>query len=329
VTALVRKRPFEITTLRRDVETDGRHAIVAFTADWRQDASRRDFTMNALYADRDGRIDDFFGGIADARAGRVRFIGDPALRIAEDGLRILRFFRFHAWYGIGDPDPGGLAACAAGADMIDRLSGDRVRDEVLKLLRAPDPVAVWQAMIDAGIVARVAPAAIRTGDLARLIAAETAAGVGVRALRRLAALVDALHHDRSAALKAGLKLSNADTDYLAALPRLATRLGAVESGGFAHAAYGVQPDWLLDTVLLAGLPAGPLRRFLETWQAPRFPLSGADLMARGMQPGPEIGARLKQVEDWWLEGGLAATREQCLAELDRLVPSPQRGEGLK
>src|SRR5579859_1790498 len=136
VTAVVGRQPFEVTTLRRDVETDGRHAVVAFTDDWRADAARRDFTMNALYADRDGRITDFFGGEADARAGRVRFIGDPGERIAEDALRILRFFRFHAWYGQGALDADGLAASTRLAGMIDRLSGERIRVELFKTLAA-------------------------------------------------------------------------------------------------------------------------------------------------------------------------------------------------
>jgi poly(A) polymerase len=325
ITALVGKRHFEITTLRRDIETDGRHALVAFTGDWREDAARRDFTMNALYADRDGRITDFFGGAADALAGRVRFIGDPDRRIAEDALRILRFFRFHAWYGAGNPDPGGLRACAAHAPMIDRLSGERVRDELLKLLRAPDPVPVWRAMLEAGIVAHIAPAATRVDDLGRLIVAERELGLAADPLRRLAALVGPAAD--AAALKSTLKLSNRDTDHLASLDALSSLLVWVESGEFGRALYGAEPAWLRDAAILAhvrsGRPEGPvlaaLQGFIATWREPRFPLSGADLTARGVASGPDMGVLLKRLEAWWLAAGLTRGREECLAELDRLT----------
>jgi poly(A) polymerase len=324
VTAIVGQRHYEITTLRRDVETDGRHAIVAFTDDWRADAARRDFTMNALYADRDGRITDFFGGVADARAGRVRFIGDPALRIAEDALRILRFFRFQAWYGVGDPDPDGLTACAIDAPMIGRLSTERVRDEVFKLLRAPDPAPVWRAMLDAGIVAHVTPAATRWNDLGRLTRIERDLHLSADPLRRLAALVGP--NQDAAALKSTLKLSNRDAEHLASLDVAPARLAWLERGEFARALYGAEPAWLRDAALLAhvrsGRPETPilvaLHGFMATWREPRFPLTGADLTARGVTPGPEMGRRLKQIEDWWVAGSLTASREECLAELDRL-----------
>jgi poly(A) polymerase len=325
VTAIAGKRHFEITTLRRDVETDGRHALVAFTADWREDASRRDFTMNALYADRDGRITDFFGGAADAVAGRVRFIGDPDRRIAEDALRILRFFRFHAWYGAGDPDPGGLRACAAHAPMIDRLSGERVRDELFKLLRAPDPVPVWRAMLEAGIAGHIAPAATRVDDLGRLIAAERELGLAADPLRRLAALVGPAAD--AAALKSTLKLSNRDAEHLASLDALSARLVSIERGEFARALYGAEPAWLRDAAILAhvrsGRPERPvlaaLQGFIATWREPRFPLSGADLTARGVASGPDMGMLLKRLEAWWVAAGLTGGREECLAELDRLT----------
>jgi poly(A) polymerase len=323
VTALVGKRHFEITTLRRDVETDGRHAVVAFTADWREDASRRDFTMNALYADREGRITDFFGGVADARAGRVRFIGDPLMRIDEDVLRILRFFRFHAWYGAGDPDPDGLKACALSAPLIDRLSGERVRDELFKLLRASDPVPVWRAMLDAGIVAHVYPAATGVDDLGRMIDAERELALAADPLRRLAALIGPAAD--LAALKSTLKLSNRDAEHLASLNALSPRLASVERGEFACALYGAEPAWVGDMALLAhvrfGHPEGPvlaaLQGFIATWREPRFPLTGADLAARGVTPGPDMGRILKQLEDWWAAAGLTGEREECLAELDR------------
>ena len=337
ITALVDQRHFEITTLRRDVETDGRHAVVAFTADWRQDAARRDFTMNALYADRAGTITDFFGGEADARAGKVRFIGDPAQRIVEDALRILRFFRFHAWYGAAELDPAGVAACAALAPMIDRLSGERIREELFKLLRAPDPVAVWQAMIAEGVAAHIAPAALRVEDLARLCAAEKELNLAANPLLRLAALLGDALPDQATELKASLKLSNRDAERLTAVGAPADRVGWVERGEFARALYDAEPDWVLDAALLANVRTGrpkmqslvALQRFLPSWREPRFPLSGADLAARGIPPGPEMGKLLKQVEEWWVAEGLTKGRDECLAELRRRHPHPtlphQRG----
>jgi poly(A) polymerase len=326
ITALVDQRHFEITTLRRDVATDGRHAVVAFTADWRQDAARRDFTMNALYADRAGTITDFFGGEADARAGKVRFIGDPAQRIVEDALRILRFFRFHAWYGAAELDPAGVAACAALAPMIDRLSGERIREELFKLLRAPDPVAVWQAMIAEGVAAHIAPGALRVDDLARLCAAEKELNLAANPLLRLAALLGDALPDQATELKASLKLSNRDAERLTAVGALVDRVGWVERVEFARALYGAELDWVLDAALLANVRTGrpkmeslvALQRFLPSWREPRFPLSGADLAARGIPPGPEMGKLLKQVEEWWVAEGLTKGRDECLAELERL-----------
>ena len=325
VTALVKGRHFEITTLRRDVETDGRHAVVAFTDDWREDAARRDFTMNALYADRDGRITDFFGGIADARAGRVRFIGDPARRIEEDGLRILRFFRFHAWYGQVAPDPDGLAACAAMAGMIDRLSGERIQAEIFKLLGAPDPAPVWQAMIAHGIVAHLIPAATRVDDLARLVAAERGLGLPAGPLRRLAALTGPTDGGQIAALKARLKLSNQDEETLRSVDGMSDGLALLAKGDFGQALYGREPGVVRDAALVAyartGCPdlrtVADLRQFSKSWREPRFPLSGGDLTALGIAPGPAMGSLLKQVEDWWMAGGFVADREGCLAELER------------
>ena len=326
VTALVGRRHFEITTLRRDIETDGRHAVVAFTEDWRQDAARRDFTMNALYADRDGKVTDFFGGVADARAGRVRFIGDPAQRIAEDALRILRFFRFHAWYGQGSPDAEGLAACARLAGTIDRLSGERLQVEIFMTLRAPDPAAVWQAMIDAGVMARVIPAATRTDALSRMVALEGALGLPAEPVRRLAALLADLSDDAVAAIKDRLKLSNRDGDHLRSLDHMAEQTGLVARRLFGQAVYGVQPAWVLDAAMLAqvrsGLPdtgsLAELHVFIGGWVQPRFPLSGADLKAAGIAPGPEMGLLMAELERWWVAADFAPDRDDCLARLNRL-----------
>lgn len=337
VTAVSDGRHFEITTLRRDLETDGRHATVAFTRDWREDAARRDFTMNALYADRDGRIMDFFEGIDDARAGRVRFIGDPALRITEDALRILRFFRFHAHYGRGALNADGLAACTRLAPMIDRLSGERVRDELFKLLAAPDPAAVWRAMDQAEVAAHVLPQASGAEDLGRLVAIEAALALPPGPLRRLAVLAGPLDADRVAWLKDRLKLSNRDTAHLGTIAKSGARVASAERHAFGRALYGADPGAVRDAALAAHARSGrpdaaalaDLLRFLESWREPRFPLTGADLEARGVTPGPELGRLLAKIEDWWVEAGFQPGRAACLAELDRRIAvkakSPRAG----
>jgi poly(A) polymerase len=315
VTAVVDGRHFEITTLRRDVETDGRHAVVAFTDDWRQDAARRDFTMNALYADSHGAITDFYSGVADAEAGRVRFIGDPAARIAEDALRILRFFRFHAHYGNGPLDPAGLAACAALSGMLDSLSGERVRDEVFKLLRAADPGPAWRAMIETGVMAHVVPDAIDVDALAKMIALEDGMGLSPDPIRRLAALIGT---PSAAALKSRLRLSNADEDHLSSFANAGEQLDLIARGAFGRALYGANPGWVRDAAMLSQAETETLKdlqRFIDGWNEPRFPLSGADLQAEGIAPGPEMGRLLAEVECWWVAADFTPDRAACLARL--------------
>jgi poly(A) polymerase len=315
VTAVVDGRHFEITTLRRDVETDGRHAVVAFTDDWQADAARRDFTMNALYAGSDGAITDFFGGVADAEAGRIRFIGDPAARIAEDALRILRFFRFHAHYGKGPLDAVGLAACAAQAGMLDALSGERVRDEAFKLLRAADPRPVWQAMIEAGVMEHVIPAATHVEALAKMIALEQGLGLSPDPIRRLAALIGTAS---VADLKSRLRLSNTDAEHLASFANVAERLDLIAQGAFGRALYGANPAWVRDAAMLSQMDnktLADLQRFIGGWREPRFPLSGADLLAEGVAPGPEMGRLLAEVERWWVAADFTPDRAACLARL--------------
>jgi len=329
VTAAVDGRHFEITTLRRDVETDGRHAVVAFTADWREDAARRDFTMNALYADRAGAVTDFFGGVADARAGQVRFIGDAAQRITEDALRILRFFRFPARYRRGALDAEGLAAATRLAPMIDRLSGERVRDELLKLLAAPDPAPVWQAMERAGIAAHVvAPAAdAPPGILGRLTATEAQLALAPDPLRRLAALASPLDARRIATLKKRLRLSNRDAAALRAIVASGPRVAAIGRRAFGRALYGADPRQVSDAALIARAGTGSpdlgalkdLLRFGESWREPRFPVSGADLEARGLAPGPAFGKLLAALEEWWVAADFQPDRDACLAELERRI----------
>ncbi|MDH7639710.1 CCA tRNA nucleotidyltransferase [Sphingomonas oryzagri] len=287
-------RTVEVTTLRRDVSTDGRHATVAFTEDWREDAARRDFTINALSADPlTGEVHDYFGGLADLAEGRVRFIGDPLTRIAEDHLRILRFFRFHARFGTDAPDAESYAACVARAKDLMALSRERIAAELLKLLAVGDPVSTVEAMLAGGLFAPVLPEIVAADRLAALVACEKEAGIAPDGLRRLAAL---LPEDEKIAEQVGarLKLSNADRKrlVLAARPIFAPPEGLVYSFGNASAT---------DMTLLMGL--ADRARIAAAWQAPRFPLTGGDLIRLGLIPGPIVAATLQQVEKQWLKEG--------------------------
>ena len=308
LTALADGRAYEITTLRRDVATDGRHAEVAFTDDWRADAARRDFTINAMSADPlTGELFDYWGGAADLAAGRVRFIGEPLTRIAEDHLRILRFFRFHARFARGEPDAAALAACAARANDLMALSRERVRDEVLKLLCAPDPVPTVRLMLDHGILAPILPQAIDIPALAALIAHERAIGEPCAPLRRLAALLppdpallDAVGHR--------LRLSTTERKRLAAMaPRLATAPADPRALAWT---YG--HETARDLLLLAGAPATVLAR-LDAWNRPRLPIGGGDLVAAGLAPGPAIATRLRAAEMAWVASGFTLGRDALLA----------------
>jgi len=321
VTVVAKHQPFEVTTLRRDVETDGRHAVVAFTDDWRADAARRDFTMNALYADRDGAITDFFGGQGDARAGHVRFIGNPAQRIGEDALRILRFFRFHAWYGQGALDADGLAASARLAGMIGRLSGERIRVELLKTLAAPDPAPSWAAMVGAGVMAQTLPAAVQVDRLSAMIALERALGLPADPLRRLAALTGAPSAELLASIKDRLKLSNRDEAHLRLLGVYGDRVALVAGRRFGQALYGAEPAWVRDAAMLAGVETATLAgfvRFIDGWSEPKFPLTGADLKAAGIEAGPGMGRALAELEEWWIEADFVPDKKTCLARLRAL-----------
>ena len=296
ITAISHGETFEVTTLRRDVSTDGRHAVVAFSDDWRADAGRRDFTINALYADPlTGAVFDYFGGLDDLAARRVRFIGDAATRIAEDHLRILRFFRFHARFGVGAPDAAGLAACAARANDLMALSRERVRGELLKLLGVTNPVPTVAVMLAHGILTPVLPEALDVDRLARVIAAEAAAAVEPSPLRRLASLLPA-----DAKLLDGvarrLRLSNAERLRLVAM---AATPGA---DPFAEAYYDGAAA-AIDRRLLAGTDASAL----TGWTRPRFSLSGRDLIARGVPAGPEVSRELGRLEREWVAAGFPAT----------------------
>jgi poly(A) polymerase len=307
ITVVAEGRPFEVTTFRRDVETFGRHAVVAFTGDLAADAARRDFTMNALYASPDGQVVDPLGGLPDVLARRVRFVGDPAARIAEDRLRILRFFRIHAWYG--DPaaglDPDGLAACAAARDGLARLSRERVGAEITKLLAAPDPAPAVTAMADAGVLTAVLPGA-DPRQLAPLVGLETASGVSPRWQRRLLAL--GWRPDWSAALR----LSRADTR---ALSDAAAALAADEPPAVAAWRHGVEPARDAALVRAARHGAAPppdLASELARGAAARFPVASADLD----RTGPALGRALKRLEAAWIASDFTLTAPELTA-LDR------------
>ena len=297
VTVVAGGVPHEVTTFRRDVETDGRHAVVAFSDDVAQDAARRDFTMNALYAEADGRLVDPLGGLPDLTARRLRFVGEPEARIREDYLRILRFFRFHARYGQGDPDADGLAACARLADGVDRLSAERVGAEMKRLLAAPDPTASLEAMAGAGVLGRVLPGA-DPGPLRRLVAAET--GRPPTWPRRVVAMAPEADD-----LPDLWRLSRAEARGLAAL---AAALSGEET--IAETAHQHGPGVALDLALVRAargrtLPAD-LDAVLSRAAAARFPLRAADLMPE--LAGPALGAALRRAEAAWIASDFALDR---------------------
>ena len=297
VTAVSERQPYEITTLRRDVETDGRRAVVAFTDDWAEDAARRDFRLNALYADRTGAIFDPAGqGVEDALSGRVVFVGEPARRIEEDYLRILRFFRFYAWYGRDEPDADGLAACAAHAEGLSRLSAERVSKELLKLLAAPDPRPAVRAMRDAGVLHRLFPA---VADLAPF---EAISAASEDAVLRLSALLP----DDSARV--------AETARALRLPKaMEARLAAAAEGPLDPRTnaktlramiYRLGAQAVRDRVQRGGATTGAetaeALALIDGWTPPRLPVGGRDLAKLGIEPGPETGRVLKAFEAEWI-----------------------------
>lgn len=309
ITAVVDGRPIEITTLRRDVETDGRHAVVDFTDDWTADAERRDLTINALFADLDGKVYDPVGGLPDLRAGRVRFVGDPAKRIAEDYLRIPRFFRFHARFARLPPDPDTIAAIASGMAGIDQLAGERVKAELFALLALAQPMAGVTLAETVGYWPQVWGKPGDLSALARGIAREAENGLKADPLRRLAALAgDAA----TAALAERLRLSKAEAKRLLAIPparaeireaapnatqRLRRRLGAVvaRDAALIDADDDLVADWVRVT----------------SQEVPAMPLTAADLLALGMTPGPELGRRLSALQDWWDDAEGKPDRAAC------------------
>jgi poly(A) polymerase len=311
VTAIVRSRPFEITTLRRDIETDGRRAVVAFTDDWRTDAERRDFTFNALYAEPDGTIHDYFDGQTDLLAGRVRFIGDPEQRIAEDRLRVLRFFRFHARYGRPPFDGASFDACRRNAATVSGLSGERVRKELFRTLDAPGGADAFDAMLEAGVLDHWLPEYAGSTRLRALAAREETADP----LRRLAAIL-ATEADATAIGKR-LKLSTQES---VRLQLMLDPDNVIDTTNLRASLYRLGTRLFIDRVLLDA--PGDWRAALAlagSWTPPELPIGGNDALALGLRPGPKVGALIEAVERWWIAGDFSANRDACLAELKRLA----------
>jgi poly(A) polymerase len=318
----------EVTTLRRDVETHGRHATVAFTDDWEADARRRDFTINALYCSSEGEVVDPLGAYPDLEARRVRFVGDAGQRIREDYLRILRFFRFTAEYGQGPPDAEGLAACTAGREGLALLSAERVRQEMLRLLVAPRAVALVRALQDHGVLSYVLPVAPRPSLLARLAAIEAKLGLDADAMLRLAALSVEIAEDADR-LRDRLRLSN---DEHARLARMAIQMpdlspAAPESDAkaalYAEGAAAYRACVLIGWTRSADAPASQAWRdrlaLPQRWQPAQLPLGGTDVMALGVPAGPRVGELLRALEAWWIAGDFAADESALRAKLQQLA----------
>lgn len=325
VTVVIGGAPFEVTTLRQDIETYGRKAKVVFGRDWMADAQRRDFTVNALSASTDGTVYDYVGGLPDIAARRVRFIGDPAKRIAEDYLRILRFFRFHAWYGAGAPDPAGLRACIAAREGLAALSRERVRMELLKLMLAPHATPVLAAMAEAGLLGAVLGGVPLLASYENTVKAEAAMGLAADAVRRLGALGVLVEED-AARLAERLRLANAEADRLNALEHW-WRVSPANGDHAARALlYLLGPESFVDRVLIAWSrsPAGAADRawrelvsLPQRWSAPVFPLKAADLMSRGIAAGPALGGTLRLAEEFWIEADFPLDRPALDALADR------------
>ena len=340
ITVLVHGRPVEVTTLRADVDTDGRHARVAFGRGWQADAERRDFTINGLYAEADGTVVDFVGGVDDLQTRTVRFIGDPDRRIREDYLRILRFFRFFARFGTGRPDADGLRACARLKDGLDRLSAERVWAELKKTLAVADPSRALLWMRQAGVLTRVLPESEKWGidAIQGLVAADRDLGWTPDPLLRIAAIVppDA---ERMKALAERLRLSKAEAERLvgwaqAPAPKPETSEAALARQLYATGAAGTidrlrlalaaaRAKAMMDTSVL--IQAGGFARqlaFAEGWKRPTFPVGGEEMKTLGVPPGPEMGARLAALERDWIASGFALDRAELLRRAAEAISAP-------
>ncbi|MEX4009129.1 CCA tRNA nucleotidyltransferase [Neoaquamicrobium sediminum] len=330
ITVIADGHAYEVTTLRDDVETDGRRARVVFGRDWKRDAERRDFTINALYATAQGDVVDLVGGLADLDTRTLRFIGDAETRIREDYLRILRFFRFFAWYGAGRPDADGIRACARLKDGLARLSAERVWSELRKLLAAPDPSRALLWMRQSGVLTAILPESEKWGidAIHGLVAAERDLGWQADPMLRLAAIIPP-DEARVSAMAERLKMSNAEAQRLGAWAGASPVHHATSEAAMAKVAYRGDVGGLRDRLRLALASAraraaqddgalieaggnARLLRFLDAWQRPVFPLKGSDLTALGIQPGPGVGVTLRTLEDAWIDSGFSLDREKLI-----------------
>jgi poly(A) polymerase len=330
VTLVLDSKPFEITTLREDVETFGRKAKVAFGRDWVRDAQRRDFTINGLSVSADGVVHDHVGGLDDLDARRVRFIGDPDRRIAEDYLRILRFFRIHAAYGAGAPDRAGYLACIRGRDGVTGLSAERIRMEMLKLVIADGAPEAIVAMADSGLLLSIFGGVAYVGPFAAMIAVEGTLARQPDAILRLGALAVAVTED-ARRLGQRMRLTNAETRKLDSIGHRWWRLRGMDQARAKRRLYRLGVERYRDRMMLAWARAGadpePWRALIalpERWQAPAFPLKAADFIARGIAAGPALGHVLTLAEDAWLaadfpldEVTLASIADQTAARFTR------------
>ena len=340
VTAVANHKPFEITTLRVDIENYGRRAKVAFTSNWEEDAARRDFTINTLSCTPDGRIYDPFGGIDDLGRGTVKFVGIASDRVEEDLLRILRFFRFYATYGTPPPDVESLAACRALANRLSELSGERVASELLRILLAPNTADTIVLMRGEKVLDEILPEAGDVGRLRMLGWLETSAlkmdSVVADGLRRLAALMDTGGDDRPArAVAERLRLSNEQRDRLLFMTTQPAVLAPdMDRDDFRRTLHKFGSNAVTDLILLAWASEVALtprlpRERTDGWisllekavseEMPQFPLRGADALSLGVPHGPQVGRVLKDVEDWWMDGGCRADREECLEYLELMI----------
>jgi poly(A) polymerase len=328
VTVVIDGQPFEVTTLREDVETYGRKAKVAFGRDWTRDAQRRDFTINALSATRDGSIRDYTGGLADLRARRVRFIGEASQRIAEDYLRILRFFRFHAAYGEGALDPGALRACIAARAGLDTLSRERVRMEMLKLLAARHAVPAIVAMAEGGLIIPVLGGVPYLAAFSNMIKAEASTGEAPDPVRRLGALAVFVAEDAER-LGEKLRLSNDERARLSAMGEGWWRVDPARPEKERRALlYRLGPQHYSDRALLAFARSrasatdrawNDLVALPRRWSVPKFPLTSADFVSRGIEKGPKLGAALRAAEEAWIEADFPADPAALKAIADRSI----------
>ena len=332
VTLVVDAHAIEVTTLREDTETFGRKAKVAFGRDWVRDAERRDFTINGLSVDADGLVHDHVGGLEDIAARRVRFIGEPKMRIAEDYLRILRFFRIHAAYGAGPPDRAGYLACIGARAGLENLSAERIRVEILKLMVADGAVGAVVAMAEGGLLLPVFGGIAYTGPLAALISIERALGLSADPVRRLGALAVAVTED-ARRVASHLRLTNAETKALDSMGHRWWRLAGMDETTARRRLYRLGEAAYRDRLMLAWARSGDASdaaswRELATlparWSAPKFPLKAADFVARGIAQGPELGQVLALAEDAWLaaefpldQSALDAIANQTVARLTR------------